>query len=44
MFITGQEDIRSLNENIKLYEKASTAKVNWEKSEGYIMGQRDEVQ
>lgn len=43
MFITRQEDIRSLNENIKLYEKASTAKVNWEKSEGYIMGQWDEV-
>lgn len=43
MFITRQGDIRSLNTNIKLYEKESTAKVNWEKIEGYIMGQWDEV-
>lgn len=43
VLITRQEDNRSLNKNIKLYEKASTAKVNWEKREGYIMGQWDEV-
>lgn len=40
VFITRQDDFRSLNENIKLMK---TAKINWDKSEGYNMGQWDEV-
>lgn len=38
VFITGQEDITILTNTIKLYEKASSAKVNWTKSEGFIVG------
>lgn len=36
----GKTIFRSLNENIKLMK---TAKINWDKSEGYNMGQWDEV-
>lgn len=38
VFITGQEDIEILTKTIKLYEKASSAKVNWKKSEGFMIG------
>lgn len=43
LFITGQDDIVNLTKNIGLYEKASSAKVNWTKSEGFIMGKWENV-
>ncbi len=38
VFITGKEDITILTNIINLYEKASSAKVNWTKSEGFMVG------
>lgn len=38
VFITGQEDIVILRQTIDLYEKNSSAKINWTKSEGFIIG------
>lgn len=39
IFIIGQEDIQILCESLDVYEKASSAKVNWGKSNGFIVGQ-----
>lgn len=39
VFLNGQEDVNNLSKSIEVYEKASTAKVNWSKSEGYAVGQ-----
>lgn len=36
--ISGQNDVTALETGIKQYEMASSAKVNWEKSEGFIIG------
>jgi len=38
VFITEKEDIEILTKTIELYEKASSAKVNWTKSEGFMIG------
>lgn len=38
VFIHGEDDVNNLKKNIELYEKASTAKVNWNKSEAYAVG------
>ncbi len=38
VFITGKEDITILTNIINFYEKASSAKVNWTKSEGFMVG------
>ncbi len=39
VFINGQEDVINLTKSIEVYERASTAKVNWSKCEGYAVGQ-----
>lgn len=39
VFISNQNDVNILNETIGKYEKASSARVNWGKSEGLIIGQ-----
>ncbi len=41
VFINGQ-DVINLTKSIEVYEKASTAKVNWSKCEGYAVGQSGE--
>lgn len=38
MFIKSERDVLVLEEVLKKYENASLAKVNWEKSEGFILG------
>lgn len=38
VFITSQEDITTLNRTIGVYEKASSARVNWSKCGGFIIG------
>lgn len=38
VFIQGKEDVLFLQESLALYEKASTAKVKWEKSEACLIG------
>lgn len=38
VFIKNENDIRVLKESLDLYEKASSARVNWSKSEGFIIG------
>lgn len=38
ILIRKENDIIVLNECIKIYEVASSAKVNWEKSEAFLMG------
>ena len=39
VFIRGQEDVECLIKSLTLYEQASSARVNWEKCEGYALGQ-----
>ncbi len=39
VFINGQDDVINLTKSIEVYERASTAKVNWGKCEGYAVGQ-----
>jgi len=36
--ISGQNDVTALETSIRQYEMASSARVNWEKSEGFIIG------
>lgn len=38
VFISNQDDITILNQTLGLYERASSARVNWSKSEGFIVG------
>jgi len=37
--ILGQNDVTALETSIRQYEMASSARVIWEKSEGFIIGQ-----
>ncbi len=39
VFIRDQRDVALLVDSLKLYEWASSARVNWEKSEGLLVGQ-----
>ena len=39
VFITGASDVKVLSNALKLYEGASSARVNWEKSESLWAGQ-----
>ncbi|MGL5102459.1 MAG: reverse transcriptase domain-containing protein, partial [Plesiomonas sp.] len=39
VFIRGQDDIQVLKEQLALYERASSAKVNWSKCEGLLLGE-----
>ena len=39
MFIHDQHDVQQLQENLVCYGRASSARVNWEKKEGFLMGQ-----
>ncbi len=39
VFINGQDDVINLTKSIEVYERASTAKVNWSKCEGYAVAQ-----
>lgn len=39
VFITGQTDIQILEQKLALYEQASSAKVNWSKCDGLILGE-----
>ena len=39
VFITGGEDVKVLSNALKVYEGASSARVNWEKSESLWAGQ-----
>ncbi len=32
------KDVEAFKESLNVYEKASSARVNWNKSEGFIMG------
>ena len=43
-FITSQNDAKILEEKLALYEKASSAKVNWSKSEGLLLGEWNNTQ
>lgn len=43
VFIKSQDDVKVLTKIIGKYEKASSARVNWGKSEGYIIGKWEEV-
>lgn len=38
VFIAGQEDIQTLCKSLAVYDRASSAKINWAKSEGFIVG------
>jgi hypothetical protein len=38
VIITDKEDVRKLNRIIELYEKATGARINWEKSKGVPIG------
>ncbi len=38
VFIKNKRDVEALTESLNVYEKASSARVNWDKSEGFIMG------
>ncbi|KAI4900412.1 hypothetical protein NFI96_009713, partial [Prochilodus magdalenae] len=38
VLVTAQEDVEVLESSLEVYEKASSAKVNWGKSEGFLMG------
>ena len=38
MFIRDQADVDNLTESHKTYQKASSAKVNWDKSEALLIG------
>ncbi len=38
IFISGQNDIQILCKNLNLYEKSSSAKVNWAKCDGFAVG------
>lgn len=38
VFIKNKSDVEALKESLNVYEKASSARVNWNKSEGFIMG------
>jgi len=38
VFIRDQADVDNLVESLKLYQKASSAKVNWDKSEAFLIG------
>ncbi|KAK7878010.1 hypothetical protein WMY93_031356, partial [Mugilogobius chulae] len=37
-FITDAEDVRTLKHQLELYERASSARVNWQKCEGLLLG------
>ena len=39
VFVRDQRDVELLGSSLKLYERASSAKVNWEKSEALQVGQ-----
>ena len=39
VFIKCQNDIRILEQKLKLYEQASSARVNWSKCEGLLLGE-----
>ena len=39
VFIHDQHDVQQLQESLVCYGRASSARVNWEKSEGFLMGQ-----
>ena len=39
VFVQGQEDIQELKDSLVLYERAASARVNWEKSEAVLVGQ-----
>ncbi len=39
VFINGQDDVINLTKSIEVCERASTAKVNWSKCEGYAVAQ-----
>lgn len=39
IFIKNERDVSVLMETLKIYENASTARVNWEKCEGFFCGQ-----
>lgn len=39
VFIKQQKDVEVLIQNLSLFERASSAKVNWAKCEGYVLGQ-----
>ncbi len=44
VFITGQADVKCLQDTLSLYEGASSARVNWAKSEALLVGQwRDQA-
>ncbi|KAI4902093.1 hypothetical protein NFI96_000916 [Prochilodus magdalenae] len=38
VLVTAQEDVEVLESSLEVYEKASSAKVNWGKSEGFSNG------
>ncbi len=38
IFLKDERDVSVLKETLKIYEKASTARVNWEKCEGFYCG------
>ena len=38
VLVTAQEDVEVLESSLEVYEKASSAKVNWGKCEGFLMG------
>ncbi|KAJ0002705.1 hypothetical protein NQD34_007854 [Periophthalmus magnuspinnatus] len=39
VIISGQEDVETVQQSLSLYERASSAQVNWSKSEAYLLGQ-----
>lgn len=39
VFIKQQKDVEVLIQNLSLFERASSVKVNWAKCEGYVLGQ-----
>ena len=41
VLVQGQGDIQELEASLAVYEKATTARVNWEKSEACVIGQWD---
>lgn len=38
IFISNQDDVNELSESLNMYEKASSAKVNWDISEALLVG------
>lgn len=44
IFVSSQEDVQCLQDTLSLYEKATSARVNWTKSEALLLGQwRDQA-